>query len=275
MTFSQKIVLLAIWEFSKMVLHSYYQTINGNVVYKYPYSEMDSLSWILMPQNPYVRYILAYLGDELNLFSTGYCVLALAMERFILVCLPFRAEKLLTKNNRVFASIALSLLLLFITVYNQLCSRLYSPHYSLLIKAPAIAKYTCYPETRSEILAKTVLFFVIPASVTSFLYIMIGAKLSKVKTNRNRNSDLTKAFLISCILWILLWFPDQLAKLIKWFPEEHSLVYYTTTSSTIAHVLFLFSRGVFMFYCLLNPVIFIFVSRGFQKPIKKFLKLDF
>ena len=60
---------------------------------------------------------------EVNYMMSGYCILIIAVERYILVCHPFRANQLLSKQNRWKFSTVLTLFVLLCIIRETLCLR--------------------------------------------------------------------------------------------------------------------------------------------------------
>ena len=60
---------------------------------------------------------------EINYMVSGYCIMTIAVERYILICHPFRANKLLSKQNRWKFSIVVSLFVLLCILRETMCLR--------------------------------------------------------------------------------------------------------------------------------------------------------
>ena len=97
---------------------------------------------------------------------------------------------------------------------------------------------------------------------------MVGVRLAKSRANRSRNRDLTVAFLISSALWIILWIPKSLEDVLYWH-DRRLVLYYTDPLKLASFIVGHFSHASFVLYSLINPLVLIFVTRSFQKPIKK------
>ena len=54
------------------------------------------------------------------------------------------------------------------------------------------------------------LYFFLPALVSLVLYFRVGLTLMNSRAQRSRNRSLTQAFLVSTLLWIILWLPQTL-----------------------------------------------------------------
>ena len=119
----------------------------------------------------------------------------------------------------------------------------------------------------SLIKGDAIILFFIPAAITSTLYIFVGIKLAKSKTKRVRNRDLTIAFLLSCLLWIFFWLPNEVMKVLDSFSAV-ARVNEFTMGRAIQKLFAKFSGALFEFSPLINPLVFLFVTRGFQQPIK-------
>ena len=113
--------------------------------------------------------------------------------------------------------------------------------------------------------------FVIPAVVTCLLYVLAGMRLSGSQTNKQRNRDLNVAFLLSCLLWIVLWSPKTVEDVLgPWLPKTTRMGFQAPSRIQRVITFFeIFALNLFLLNPFLNPFIFIFISRGFQKPLIK------
>ena len=104
---------------------------------------------------------------------------------------------------------------------------------------------------------------------------MVGLKLRKIKSHHRRNKDLTKAFIISFTFWIVLWLPRITSSLLRIFhsrwqdPNSERIL----TSQLVAECLAFLDWDLFLLQTLVNPAIFVFVSRAVQKPMKRLLNI--
>ena len=140
---------------------------------------------------PPVPCIVAFFAFRLNEFSTGICVMILAIERYILTCHPFDAKIYLRKRNRV-------LMYLGASVFIVVCCTVFLVNHKLDGQS-FYAKAACV-NIRSKFIrrfsfwARISVCFVIPAVISAGLYIRTVIILLKSKQNRERNRTLIKAF---------------------------------------------------------------------------------
>ena len=207
---------------------------------------------------------LRFCRDKLNYYSTGYCIALIAIERYVIVCKPFKVNEILTTRNKYLSIIFLNVLLIASSTREILCR-----NYLFMFFDETIWDYLCFGDV-NESICEAFLFFLAPATVTCVLYASVGFKLAKVSSNQSRNRDLTIAFLISCLLWIVLWLP----RIIKVFlqallpPQTMSTDVSLTKLGTISAGFEFVDSALYLLNPFINPIIFIFVSRGFQKPLR-------
>ena len=212
---------------------------------------------------------LSFVYSDLNLITTGYCVLVIAIERYIMVCHPFRAKQIITKTSRIISCVFLTIFLLGYVIRSFYCSNILkmwssSWYYKL--------DFACIDEYKSEELFESLFFFVAPAILTTILYTFVAVRLRKTRANRDRTRDITIAFLTSCVLWIILWFPEEASRLIDAFCHSDDKECQTDYNrpETVAYVILQsFNSEMFFLYSMINPVVLVFVCRDFQKPVKK------
>ena len=213
--------------------------------------------------------ILGFIYTDVNLITTGYCVLVIAIERYIMVCHPFRAKQIITKTSRVITCIILTLFLLGYVIRSFYCSYILNMWSSSWYHK---MDFACFDEYRSEELFESLFFFVAPAILTTILYTFVAVRLRKTRANRDRTRDITIAFLTSCVLWIILWFPEEASRLIDAFCPGNRMdcqVEYNKPEIVAYVILQSFDSEMFFLYSMINPVILVFVCRDFQKPVKK------
>ena len=242
---------------------------DGSWIFRNPYAgtiEHTVHKMIFPSETVFGKSLSNFLNNEFNLFSTPYCILVIAVERYVMVCWPFRSKKLLTTRNRFFIGVFLTL---FVPIYSFLmfaCENIYyladQNYYDYFYRV-------CYKSLFRKNLAHLIVFFIFPAFLTLILYSMVGIRLAKSRANQSRNRDLTVAFLISCALWIILWTPKTTEDILYWY-NPSLVLYYTDSFKLASFILNHFSHACFVLYSLINPMVLIFVTRNFQKPFKQF-----
>ena len=112
-----------------------------------------------------------------------------------------------------------------------------------------------------------ILFFFIPGFVSLALYCMIGRILMKTRKQRMRNRNLTIAFLTACVFWIIFSLP-------RFLLLEHWALYIEKDLNRyriqgwLYFIWFRTANLLYSSFSMLNPLIFLFISRKFQKPIR-------
>ena len=143
-------------------------------------------------------------------YFTGLITMSLAVERYILVIMPLKAEQLLSGRNRRIAYTAVTATI-FIMLGGEALFRFLQPHGRFVDKRHENVPTACllFPyESQNYVLSAavpTLLLYGIPAVVSFLLYLRVGHALLTKKTNARRNQVLTVALLTSCMMWILLW----------------------------------------------------------------------
>ena len=89
-----------------------------------------------------------------------------------------------------------------------------------------------------------------------------------MQSNQRRNRQLTYAFALSCFLWILTWTPAVIMQIIYDAQDDNTTGVWLKSNQ---NNLFYLDRShdFLLLYSLINPLIFIFVSKDFQEPLKE------
>ena len=123
---------------------------------------------------------------------------------------------------------------------------------------------------------KLVIDFVVclalPASISAFCYFRLAIKLFQRGRHVSRNRNLTIAFLVSWILWIVCWCPNYLG--MTFYDEENygeakreSLTKKSNLSSVLLKHLMTTRIPFQMLYSHINPLIFLVVMKPFRQWI--------
>ena len=221
----------------------------------------------LSSTNNYWRDLLTFGRSKLNYYSTSFCMVVIGLERYILICQPFAAKKFLTKRNRIKVATFLTTSIVIVSLHHFFCA--WGRFATKLTSFRAEICLFSRKELFSIIFISS--FYIIPALVTLMLYIPVGIRLRKTKFHQSRNRDLTNAFIISYIFWVVLWLPITTTTILKTFTTNWNQKGGDAISinQTIAEGLAYIDWEFFLLQTLVNPLIFFFVSRGFQNPIRK------
>ena len=211
-----------------------------------------------------IRSFYYFFSAEMRKRSSfsGYCIAPIALERYVLVCKPFQAEQILTKKNKLAVSFLFTLLICVASMRHFVCHELAFTYFRGKL---------CY-DWKIEEICEAVIFFIVPAAATSVLYFFVGVKLADSRSHRDRNRDLGTAFLLSCVLWIVLWIPKIVATLIDSFELLENPRYTLNGALKVAIGIKFVDSELYALNPFINPMIFIFVVRGFQKPSRKICK---
>ena len=151
-----------------------------------PYPEWFSrfILDIMRGKNDYVSARSLFLGTELNLYATAYSILVLAVERYLLVCHPFKAKSFLTKPVKITVCVLLTLFVFSYSLWSYTCSEKYQSLPGTLIDY-SIKERLCLSSHFRKHMTDTLTFFIIPATSTAFIYARVGWTLKSSVSNRN------------------------------------------------------------------------------------------
>ena len=239
-----------------------------NSIYEYTLFGLNA--YLPTPIQQINTTLLLFCRDKLNFYSTGLCIALIAIERYVLICWPFHAKQVLTKKNKVMGSVGLTITIIAASLRYFVCWTRPSEETfrSFLL---SLYPYLCLSGKR-EALLDIIIFFVIPALSTIFMYLCVGLKLRKAISNQERNRDLTIAFFLSCVSWVVLWLPKMISETLQIFRVQSMVSLFNGELSNVnmvVEVLMFVDSPLFLLNPFINPIIFIFVCRDFQKPMKK------
>ena len=177
--------------------------------------------------------------EPINSSSTGICLLALAIERYIFVCKATSAQTLLSKKRHI-------ILCSFST-----CSILIS-FSAILIRM--MSEHNCVSNSHEQLcfnlpnniwisaLLEIIFLFLVPASICVVLYYKVAKTLKARRRNDDVNRRLNIGFTVTCAAWILFWIPSEILHFvyisgapIGSFPEfRHPQSFYSTQQHGIS-----------------------------------------
>ena len=205
-----------------------------------------------------VTNIMNALSKSFNFCSTGVCLLAMTVERYIFICHAMKAEMWLSKVRHTLLCVFSSTAILVgstVTCLRELFS----------------GNLTCELCNRSNQrlfmmwrVVETIIFFVTPASFCVFFFIKIVSSLRNMLTHQERNQQIIKALAVTYFSWILLWLPSLIFDFAVLFNRK----YWDTTA--ILHYKFVrnLMDSLAMLYSTVTPLIFIVLVRSFHVPIQ-------
>ena len=237
------------------VLH--YRSLNN--------STMEVGQW----QGTVLHCVCSFGFSIMNEISTPMTMLALAIQRFFIVCKPFVANQPTFSKYILWGNIAITVIPLLLMIPN-IITVLYLRHDGRFLEPICYAGMFVLGEYRN--LFGSIIFFGVPALVCVVLYIFIGRALLKMRTMEARNRCLTLIFMVSCLLWFLFWLPDRF------------LNFYWSRNITVNDMSDVLARGKFYFFfitrrdvftrlfSLCQPVVVILSYRSFKEPLVTFYK---
>lgn len=198
------------------------------------------------------------ISQSLNQYSTGICILGMAVERYIFVTWPREVEKLLSKRNRVIHCV-------FTTCFIILCFLPGMPCHLRMLYYPKMPPEYCI---KYYILSKLKpfemgIFYFLPAVVAVVLYVFVIQRLLKMQSHVERNKNLTICFLVTCIFWIILWLPESIGAFANMYG-----VTLQNVNSFFLFLCILAGSDLRILYSAVNPIIFMFICKPFSKPLR-------
>ena len=218
--------------------------------------------------------ILLFGRILLNEYSTGICILATALIRYLLVCHP-TSSFLNAKKLKVMAILIVGLTTLalaaniFEMVYRETEDTFQASVPKHAIQGPNYNNCVLTLDRKAlRVSIEGFFLFLLPVTISSVLYARVIRVILKRKQDVDRNKSLTKAFVISWISWIICWSPNYVLMLTnpsdRYFREPtvgfHIYKYSLSFRDTVQSV-----------YSQLNPFILIIVLRPFRETLKDLL----
>ena len=212
---------------------------------------------------------------------TGPCTVALAIERFILVCVPFKASTWLSKRNRLLAYSTILTLMITAGVF-EISYAVTSGRFSDLCMFFPNADHEWIEESWEKpqypSVVSAALLYALPAVVSILFYIKVGSRLLRKKNNASRNQIITVALFLSCVCWILLWGAAYFLKFSHYYLEcEMHQLFICLTGWAVKsnscefehwfyHEILEIKLILGSFSALMNSVCMILVVKKFWKP---------
>ena len=204
------------------------------------------------------------------------CILATAFIRFTLVCLPTR--QILTR--KVLWAIAIVILVVPVASVSG-----YGFHYLSTIENPCwevgcpnvqtICEEFLNSRSFIRVFLEMLVCLIMPATISGFFYLSVGIQLMKRESERARNRNLSLAFVLSWLLWVLCWVPYYIGMSIRYEPTQNddyqnwtqSLVQFSPIFSQLESYFILYKLSIQMLYSHINVLIYIVVLKPFRQWI--------
>ena len=215
--------------------------------------------------------VLNFFRLMLNEFTTGVCIGVTAFIRYVLICKPtstFLTDKVLKGVS--FAIILWTILATVIhTIFFQF-SNLTKVHHFLEFSTEYgtdntfIKNCMLFVDRRNaKVSVDLIIFMVVPAIASGYFYIRISKVLLNRELDTERNRNLSIAFGVSWLIWILLWSPNYILMLVirPRFREvslKYSIYNYATVSKSFVQLL----------YSQINPFLLFIVLKPFRVSFK-------
>ena len=221
---------------------------------------------------------LSFLRILMNEYTTGMCVLATSLIRYLLIChptstLPENKVFLISLLAVIIGSGLIAMLINFgsMSMHYLTSSRDYFKMTDFIVNCDTIH----YRKT-ARIVSESVMCLAIPATLSGYFYLRVAIKLLNRERNQSRNRNLTIAFILSWFLWIICWTPSYWAMSfdVSAFESDYENDSQSWRSQFYwLQVYFVLFRTSFqMSYSHLNAVIFLIVLKPFRVWIIEMLK---
>ena len=225
--------------------------------------------------------LLVVFRNILNEYTTGICVTASAFFRYCYVCHPTRNilnEKRLRSISTFIAIFAVTCLVSNMAYFALVFQPRYPSGKQSVLERKLIATddrfdfflYQCesYPfRYGNRLLFDATACLGIPGVLSGYFYVNVIYRLATRNRDQSRNRNLSIAFVVGWLLWIITWVPHYYitsmslayAKLPNW-PVSFEFLRYLQTVA----------QNIFLLYSHLNPILLLFVLTPF---LKLFLKI--
>ncbi|XP_063721745.1 atypical chemokine receptor 3-like [Symsagittifera roscoffensis] len=211
-----------------------------------------------------VSCLLTHLRFLFTQYANPPCLLLLAIDRYVAVCWATRAKQIMTKTVRVVSCSLVTLLILAIFVAAP--ARTLHKYYSQNGYLDCDSMMYKDPKVRS--LVDGIVFYLAPAVLCLVLYGRTGYVLMQSKGSKQiRNRNLTVAFILSNVFWIVCYIPQHVLTLYGNHIIDsnrdllkQSKAYYI--GSDLRHISYLAHSYV-------SPLLILFISRRFQEPFRR------
>ena len=207
--------------------------------------------------------------EPINSSSTGICLLALAIERYIFVCKATSAQTLLSKKRHI-------ILCAFST-----CSILIS-FSAILIRM--ISEHNCVSNSHEQLcfnlpnniwisaLLEIIFLFLVPASICVVLYYKVAKTLKARRRNDDVNRRLNIGFTVTCAAWILFWIPSEILHFVYYLWSAYWQFFRSSGIPNPSIRLNNMAYHLKLMYSMANPLILLLISPPFQAPVKNATK---
>ena len=207
--------------------------------------------------------------SHMNEIATPMTMIALSVQRFFHVCYPFiangrRFSRHVFRGNVIIT--ILPFLLIIPSVARVIYLQVFHPNTFFM-------RNVCYSgifwSDSLRVLIGGAIFFILPVTFCAVLYFFVGRRLFQMTTMQTRNRQLTILFMVSCLLWVVLWLPEKI------------MVYYYQNLDNMNDLLgksqafhFFFNRQDFFtrIFSITQPLILVFCYRPLHQPILSFFK---
>ena len=211
-----------------------------------------------------ISEMLAEAADSLNTCSTGVCLLAMTIERYVFICYPMSADSWLSKQKHMILCVTSSTVIILGFSMNFVGGFLENEYFDKNTQIEPVIAFR---------VLDGLLFFALPACICGYLSIKIAWALKGMLSHQERNQQIYKALLFTWLAWILLWTPSKIISFIKLLttPHSHLLILKFNNEWHNRKIKFWsnLSDSLSLLYSSVTPVIFIILIRSFQEPITR------
>ena len=192
-------------------------------------------------------------------------MLAVAIERFYMVCKPFDVNsQQFTKMKKTISILITILPVVFL-----------APEFAFVIFRSIPFQYGIWDglnrsscefglleiNRRIRWIVNSIIFFFIPATACFVLYIKVVIELRKMLTQVERNRELTILFMISCFAWIVCWLLEGVGNIV--LPATGADINDKVVFWIFRH----FYSNLTLLFSAVQPILLILSYRPLKEPI--------
>ena len=254
-------------------------------------TSVDRLLGAFLAMDSKLNCLLTFFRSILNQYATGMCILTSAFIRYCLVCHPTK-NYLETKRLKLYC-LALVIIISVTVVANVV--DMYFNNRQIHTFVENDAYYETFAEgelvvdgffescsvfvlrsnqNKSILLWDVLASLVIPALLSAFFYIKICTALLKRERDQERNRNLTIAFFLNWLLWVIFWSVYYfLTSLSLGQKNSNKSASDRTFLDNLEGKILTVKENFIFFYSHLNPLFFIVILKPFQDKLKNLITL--
>ncbi|CAG2205400.1 NMUR1 [Mytilus edulis] len=220
---------------------------------------------------------------EMTAYASVLTITAFTVERYIAICYPLKAQKIASLSRTIKIVITIWIFAFFCALPYPIHTRAfyYLPDYNghpVLDSLQCNIPHQWVPRMKIVFQLSTILFFALPMSMITVLYILIALALRKTTLNRSGSDDAKGSQLASINAVLRMLVAVVVAFFVCWAPfhaQRLMTVYVTDWSSpinqTIQRYLFYISGVLFFVGSTVNPMLYNVMSVRYRQAFRETL----